>query len=174
MKIDAVPGMKTSITLKPTKTGTFQSDPNLRLQCTQLCGTSHSRMRIPVRVVSQEEFDDWVSAQAKPVPSGTPSGPSTEIMITAKNVKFDQPALTVPSGSTAKLTVHNEDSGVIHNWALYKDKSAAAAGEAPLASTPLEAGPVTQSLTFVAPASGEYFFRCDVHPATMSGTFSVR
>ena len=175
MKIDAVPGLKTSITLKPTKTGTFQSDPNLRVQCTQLCGTSHSRMRIPVRVVSQQEFDDWVAGSAKPAtPAATPSGPTTDIMIMAKNVKFDLTDITVAAGATIKLTVHNEDNGVPHNWALYKSKSAAAAGEAPITTTPLENGPVTQELVFAAPAAGEYYFRCDVHPATMAGTFIVR
>jgi len=60
MKTDAVPGRTTTISLRATKTGDFQSDPQVRLQCTELCGLGHSSMSIPVSVVSQREFDAWV------------------------------------------------------------------------------------------------------------------
>ncbi len=63
MKIDAVPGRTTTISLTPTKTGTFQTDPNLRVQCAELCGMAHARMRMPVRVVSDGEFEAWVREQ---------------------------------------------------------------------------------------------------------------
>jgi plastocyanin len=174
LKIDAVPGLTTTISLKPTETGTFQEDPTLRLQCSQLCGLSHSRMRMPVRVVTQAEFDEWVKSQAGPVGGPTPSGPTTNITIVAKNILFDQGALTVPAGSAVALTVDNQDSGIPHNWSLYKSKDAAQAGEAPLAGTKIETGPVKQSVTFAAPAAGTYYFRCDVHPTTMTGTFVVQ
>jgi plastocyanin len=32
----------------------------------------------------------------------------------------------------------------------------------------------TTTYTFEAPDPGEYFFRCDVHPVDMTGTFVVR
>ncbi|OGO50502.1 MAG: cytochrome c oxidase subunit II [Chloroflexi bacterium RBG_16_68_14] len=64
MKIDAVPGRTTTISLKPTKTGSYQTDPNLRVQCAELCGLFHSKMRIPVSVVSDEEFAAWLEEQA--------------------------------------------------------------------------------------------------------------
>jgi len=63
MKIDSVPGKTTTFSLTPTKTGTFQTDPNLRVQCAEMCGLKHSKMRMPVRVVSEEEFDAWVREQ---------------------------------------------------------------------------------------------------------------
>lgn len=63
MKIDAVPGRTTTISLKPTETGTFQTDPDLRVQCAELCGLFHSKMRIPVSVVTAEEFDRWIQEQ---------------------------------------------------------------------------------------------------------------
>ena len=60
MKIDAVPGLTTVITLTPTETGESSSDPLVRLQCAELCGLGHSSMRINVRVISQAKFDEWV------------------------------------------------------------------------------------------------------------------
>jgi cytochrome c oxidase subunit 2 len=75
-KIDAVPGLTTSFTLKPTRTGEFASDPLFRLQCAELCGDSHAIMRISVRVVSESEFESWVqerrrAAAAAPNPTAT-------------------------------------------------------------------------------------------------------
>jgi plastocyanin len=130
-------------------------------------------MRIPVRVVSQAEFDEWLAGQAKPepTPGGTPTGEVTEVTIVAKNITFDLGEIRAPAGGTVHLTVDNQDGGVIHNWALYTSEDAANAGDAPLASTELEAGPVQQELTFTAPDAGEYFYRCDVHPTTMTGKF---
>ena len=62
-KIDAVPGRITQLYITPTKTGTFEEDPTLRLQCAELCGLGHSRMAIPVRVLSEADFDAWLSTQ---------------------------------------------------------------------------------------------------------------
>ncbi len=61
MKIDAVPGMVTTVYATPDKTGTFQDDYGFRLQCAEMCGTFHSKMMLPVRVVETGEFDDWVA-----------------------------------------------------------------------------------------------------------------
>ena len=60
MKIDAVPGHTTSLSLRATEVGEYSSDPLIRLQCAELCGLGHSNMRIPVRIVTQSEFDAWV------------------------------------------------------------------------------------------------------------------
>jgi len=60
VRIDAIPGTTTSISLRATKEGSYDSIQDLRLQCSQLCGTSHASMRMPVRVVSQGEFDQWI------------------------------------------------------------------------------------------------------------------
>ena len=60
VRIDAIPGTTTSISMRATKEGSYDSIQDLRLQCSQLCGVSHSSMRMPVRVVSQDEFDKWI------------------------------------------------------------------------------------------------------------------
>jgi cytochrome c oxidase subunit 2 len=60
VKIDAVPGRTTQLYLTPTKTGTKADDSGLRLQCAELCGVGHGIMAIPVRVVTESEFDSWL------------------------------------------------------------------------------------------------------------------
>ena len=52
IKRDTVPGMVTRINFTATKKGDF------RIFCAEFCGTSHSRMRGIVRVVSKERFEN--------------------------------------------------------------------------------------------------------------------
>lgn len=64
MKIDAIPGHTTTMSLVATEEGDFSDEPLYRLQCAELCGISHANMRVPVRVVSKSEFEDWVSEKS--------------------------------------------------------------------------------------------------------------
>lgn len=59
VKRDTVPGMKTRVNFTATKKGDF------KVYCTEFCGTSHSKMRAIVRVVSKERFDNWLNRQIK-------------------------------------------------------------------------------------------------------------
>ena len=61
IKIDAVPGLETTIVATPDKLGTYDDNINFRVQCAELCGLGHAKMSIPVRVVEQEEFDEWIA-----------------------------------------------------------------------------------------------------------------
>ncbi|HPQ21000.1 MAG TPA: OmpA family protein [Saprospiraceae bacterium] len=88
VKMDAVPGMPTYFTFKPTKTTEeFRqelrkypewnepydpSDPeskprwkefNYELACAELCGKGHYSMRRIVKVVSKSEYDSWLAGQ---------------------------------------------------------------------------------------------------------------
>ncbi len=54
IKKDAVPGRLNETWFKVNKEGTYYG------QCSELCGTKHGFMPIAVKVVSQEQFDDWV------------------------------------------------------------------------------------------------------------------
>ncbi len=118
-----------------------------------------------------------VAPVGTPTPAGptpTPAAEVIEVTIVAKNTLYDLSEIEVKAGAQVKLTHDHQDKGVSHNWALYESEDAANAGETPLASTPLEVGPVKQELTFSAPSTpGTYFFRCDAHPATMYGDFIV-
>jgi cytochrome c oxidase subunit II len=56
-KMDAVPGIETEILVTPDRTGEF------RVVCTELCGLGHATMRARARVVSEEEFDQWIDEE---------------------------------------------------------------------------------------------------------------
>lgn len=55
VKMDAVPGRVTRVWFKATETGTFYG------QCSELCGARHAYMPINVRVVTDQEFDEWLN-----------------------------------------------------------------------------------------------------------------
>jgi cytochrome c oxidase subunit 2 len=59
MKQDAVKGITTHTTVKPTQLGTFP------VICTELCGLGHALMRSQVRVLSRADFDAWVEEQQR-------------------------------------------------------------------------------------------------------------
>ncbi len=64
-KIDAVPGRTTMVEVTTTKLGSMDDDVAFRLQCAELCGLDHTRMVMPVRVVTAEEFDAWVASKRR-------------------------------------------------------------------------------------------------------------
>ncbi len=102
--------------------------------------------------------------------SATPASPSARITLTAGNLAFNTAMITVPAGSTVVMTFTNNDAGMPHNFALYTDSTATTkifAGDQ-------VTGVKTITYTFTAPpVPGNYFFRCDVHPELMTGTFVV-
>ncbi|MBZ0294882.1 MAG: cytochrome c oxidase subunit II [Anaerolineae bacterium] len=69
MKMDALPGRTTILYVTPTELGTFEDDPNLRVQCAELCGTGHAWMRMSVRIMEPAEFERWLD-EAREVTSG--------------------------------------------------------------------------------------------------------
>lgn len=63
MKIDAVPGIVTTMYVTPNRVGDFEDDAVFRVQCAELCGTGHPRMNMRVAVMEPAEFEEWVTAQ---------------------------------------------------------------------------------------------------------------
>jgi len=55
---DAIPGMSIPVWFTPTRVGEY------RITCAQLCGNSHYGMFGTLKVVSQEEYDRWLSEQS--------------------------------------------------------------------------------------------------------------
>jgi hypothetical protein len=109
-------------------------------------------------------------------PGAQPGGPppcqpeGTELAITAQNLAFDTDCLAAPAGEAFTIEFNNQDAGVPHNVAIYTDDSAAEV----LFQEPPSPGPGT---VVYEPEpieeEGNFFFRCDVHPTTMTGTFVV-
>jgi cytochrome c oxidase subunit 2 len=55
VKRDAVPGRINETWFKAEKEGTYYG------QCSELCGIKHAFMPITVRVVSEEDYQEWLS-----------------------------------------------------------------------------------------------------------------
>lgn len=96
------------------------------------------------------------------------------IEVVAQNILFDLKTITAPANTQIRVRLDNKDVGVDHNIAFYPS--------ATNTSTPLVAGaigtiypgPGVDDTVFTTPAAGSYFFRCDVHPTSMTGTFTVQ
>lgn len=69
MKMDAVPGIPTTLwftpkyTTKQMKEKTGNPDFTYEISCDQMCGSGHYSMRGVIVVETQEEYDKWVAAQ---------------------------------------------------------------------------------------------------------------
>ena len=70
MKQDAVQGIVTTLTITPTKVGTYD------LICTELCGLGHAVMRSQARVLSAADYAKW--AAAKPPAAAGGAGGATD------------------------------------------------------------------------------------------------
>lgn len=69
-KRDLIPGVDNTITVRPTRTGTFVG------RCAEFCGLDHWRMQFKVRVVTEEEYARWAAEQPREAPPALPD-PST-------------------------------------------------------------------------------------------------
>ncbi len=146
------PVIQTYTFAAPSTPGTyyFRSDPNTGLQ---------GSLNVTAATVS---------LTATPTPAA--AGPVVPITLTAQNIAFDSTTLTAPAGSTVVMTFVNKDTNIPHNFALYTDATTATK----IFTGDIVTGPKTVTYTFVAPSKpGNYFFRCDVHPEMMTGTFMV-
>jgi cytochrome c oxidase subunit 2 len=103
IKQDVVPGRVTEYRITPTLIGSY------KIRCAELCGTSHAYMESPVLVVSQQDFDSWISdQQALAAANQTPEGRGQ--------------ALAVANGCAACHSV-NGAAGVGPTWqALFGSK----------------------------------------------------
>jgi copper-containing nitrite reductase len=117
------------------------------------------------------------SATPSTTPSASPSGGAapctpdgTALKITAQNVLFDTDCLAAPAGTAFTILLDNLDAGIPHNVSIYTDESATDA----LFTGELVTGPDKATYKVDALDAGTYFFRCDVHPTTMTGTFIVQ
>jgi cytochrome c oxidase subunit 2 len=85
VQMNAVPGMTTRFSFKPTMTtAEMQKETNnpkfeYVLLCNKVCGVAHYNMKMPVRVVEMAEYQDWLKAQPLvfPVASEATAGAST-------------------------------------------------------------------------------------------------
>lgn len=89
--------------------------------------------------------------------------------IVAKGIAFDTNCLVAPANEPFTINFDNQDAGVQHNVAGFTDSSA---------TTVLFRGDIITGIaktTYKVDAlkPGSYYFHCDVHPTTMTGTLAV-
>ncbi len=118
-----------------------------------------------------EEFPTRVpAATATTGPAPTPLPGTTVLELVGSNALFDTDELEAPANSEVVVSFDNQDAGVTHNFALNTDSDASE----PIFQGEIFTGPESMEYSFTAPAAGIYFFRCDVHPDVMMGTFTAR
>jgi plastocyanin len=109
-------------------------------------------------------------ARTTPTPSAyaacTPHG--TRLTVVARSIAFDPGCLAAPSNQALTIVLNNEDAGIPHNVSIYRDDGGSAFHGAIVTGVRM----TTYQVSPLAP--GTYSFRCDVHPAQMTGTFIVR
>ncbi len=103
--------------------------------------------------------------------SPTAAAGSTELKLVGKALAFDTSTLTGVAGKELTVTFDNEDAGTPHNVQFFK--GADATGES-IGATEIASGPVVQTLKIGPLDAGSYFYQCDVHPTTMTGTLTVQ
>ncbi len=100
---------------------------------------------------------------------GAQNGEAVTIDLVADDLTFDTTEITVPAGAEVAINFDNQD-GSPHNFALYADATA----QEPVFVGEIVTGGQAVEYRFTAPDEpGTYFFRCDVHPSTMTGDFIV-
>jgi plastocyanin len=92
------------------------------------------------------------------------------VSLTASGSTFAQSELTFPAGREVTIDFENQDEGLQHNFVLFDGPDASAPQ---LFSGEIITGPATTEYMFRAPPPGSYFFYCEVHPTTMTGTATV-
>jgi hypothetical protein len=107
-----------------------------------------------------------ITVSIGPAPSaGCGEDGAIALDIVAKGTAWDTNCLVAPAGEPFTINIDNQDAGIPHNLDLFDQ-----AGGTSLAATELQAGPVKQTLDVDPLDAGEYYFQCDAHPTTMTGT----
>jgi hypothetical protein len=95
---------------------------------------------------------------------------SPQVRLSAMNLFFVPTLLQVPADSEFVLVFDNRERDVAHNFAIFTDPTASEV----LFRGVVVSGPVEHRYRIPALTPGEYFFRCDLHPETMTGRLIAR
>jgi plastocyanin len=161
---------------KPTTIAAVILFATLAMLGSAACGDIGDTDPTPVQTFKITPAAGATQARTPDTPQPSPTAPvaatpgaRAPIAIAGISNEFDVEEVEVLAGSVT-IRFDNRDGGVIHNIHFFEGDDAD--GES-VAETDLEPGPIEQTLTFdVEP--GEYFYQCDAHPTTMTGTLIVR
>ena len=162
-KRDVIPGRTNEFTITPTTLGTYHA------QCAEFCGLHHAQMTFEVHVVTYSDYSAWVTAQRKAAQDVTCPATGDAITVTAKDTAWNTNCLAVDAGAPISLTVVNQDQGIDHNFAIYDSSKR----RQRFFETGRFSGVATNAYQIDVLPPGSYYFQCDVHGPSMSGTFIV-
>jgi plastocyanin len=91
------------------------------------------------------------------------------LTLVGQNNVFVPQALQAPAGRPISVTFDNRDT-VVHNVRFYGGPTSSSPS---IGATPLSIGPSVDTVLLGELAPGSYYFRCDTHPTTMTGTLTV-
>jgi cupredoxin-like protein len=111
-------------------------------------------------------------AATTPAAACQPDG--TTLQISAQNVAFDKNCLAAPAGKAVTIEFNNQDPALPHNVEIFTDSSGTTRLGGATGPDDTVAGPATVTYKVDPLKAGTFFFRCDVHPTTMTGTFVVK
>lgn len=103
-------------------------------------------------------------------PTSPAASPEVTLKVVARNIRFHTNQLEVPADTPFEVVFDNRDSGITHDFAIYRKGPPASDL---VAKTEIERGPVVQELAVPGLAAGSYYYQCDVHPTQMTGTLKV-
>ena len=105
-----------------------------------------------------------------PVPEVEPQHLTLAAPVGAVQKGFSTDALSAEPGTPIDLEFDNEDTGIGHNVVVFDG----ADDKAPtLFEGTVVTGPTTTQYQIKALTDGSYFFHCEIHPTTMTGTLTV-
>jgi len=97
MKMDALPGRVTTLTVTPDDLGRTAANPHLRVQCAELCGTGHPRMQMDVLILEAEAFSTWVE-EAKTLVGGGDMEMEMDMEMDGESMEGDGMEMEMDSG----------------------------------------------------------------------------
>ena len=110
-KIDAVPGITTTLRVTPTRLGTYPAE------CTELCGAGHSLMRATVRVIAPSAFSTWLGSQkagaAPPIGSPPPQAAQPGVPGAAGSAGASSSSGSSSSGSASSGSATSAAAGKV-------------------------------------------------------------
>jgi plastocyanin len=117
-----------------------------------------------------EEAEPAEAGAAAPSEAAAPAS-GDAVALVAEAIQFDADSISLPAREDAVVTLDNQDTAP-HNFSLYPDEQAGASQSDALFEGEIVDPGQSVDYEFKAPAPGEYYFQCDVHPA-MNGSASV-
>jgi Cupredoxin-like domain len=128
--------------------------------------------------LAQESSGAPAPTGGPPTPAGgcSPSGIklTVEAPPGAAGAGFNTDCLAAPAKQAFTVDFDNKDPGVPHNFEIFTDQSATKRLGGASSPADIIVGPDTATYNVDALQPGNYYFQCDVHPTTMTGSFVVK